>query len=257
MPNGGSDCCGTCCFNSTHEGNVGYFDVPPDAQVRCVIRDLVIENPFWTYCPNHPHHNPEKITVPIDPVHRDSGGYPYHRVVWVESPDSEEIRLLLLRLLETMSENPAAEYPSSPKLDEAIIDQLMRFSEQRAIPGLRRVCKFDPLASPIGSNPFERTRASTIAHALEALAALVGEEALPELSWGLTCGLDLAKTTKDCDPHEDKRAIIRYYAVRGLSRLSPERSRELLLQAAHDPHVEVTNLAKELLAKENRGSMPN
>lgn len=153
MPNGGSDCCGTCWFNSTHEGKAGYFDAPSDAEVRCVIRDLLIEEPFWTYCPNHPHHNPEKISVPIGPVVRDTGGYPYSREVWADSPDTEEIRLLLLRLLETMPENPVSEYPASPKLDEAVIDQLTRLGEQRAVPGLRRVCKFEPLATPIGNNP--------------------------------------------------------------------------------------------------------
>jgi hypothetical protein len=29
MPNGGSDCCGTCWFNSTHQGQVGYFTNDP------------------------------------------------------------------------------------------------------------------------------------------------------------------------------------------------------------------------------------
>jgi hypothetical protein len=86
MPNGGSDCCGTCWFNSTHEGKAGIFDVPAGAEVRCVIRDLVIENPFWTYCVNHPHHNPDQINLPIGPVYVDAGGYPYRRQVWVESP---------------------------------------------------------------------------------------------------------------------------------------------------------------------------
>lgn len=252
MPNGGSDCCGTCWFNSTNEGKVGHFDTLPGAEVRCVIRDILIEIPFWTYCPNHPHHNPEKITVPIGPVYRDAGGYPYRREVWVESPDTEEIRSLLLRLLETMPENPVAEYPSSPKLDEAVIDQLMRFGEQRAVPGLRRVCQFNPLAVPLGNNPFDRTRAFTVAHALEALAALIRDEALPELTWGLTCGLEQIKTMPNYDPLNDKLAIIRYYSIRGLSHFSPERARELLLQAANDPNEEVASLAKELLAKETR-----
>ncbi|HTU23178.1 MAG TPA: hypothetical protein VMG10_34400 [Gemmataceae bacterium] len=253
MPNGGSDCCGTCWFNSTHEGKAGYFDTPPDAQVRCVIRDLVIEEPFWTYCPNHPHHNPEKLSIPIGPVYRDAGGYPYRREVWVESPDSEEIRLQLLRLLETMSENPVVEYPSSPQLDEAVIDQLMRFGERRAVPGLKRACNFDPLATPIGNNPFERSRAFTVAHALEALAALIGDEALPELTWGLTCGLEQARAMLDYDLQKDNLAVIRYYSVRGLSHCSPERSREWLLQAATDLNQEIATLAKELLATRKNG----
>jgi len=250
MPNGGSDCCGTCWFNSTHEGKEGYFDIPPDTHVRCVIRDLLIEEPFWTYCPNHPHHNPEKISVPIGPVYRNAGGYPYRREVWVDSPDTEEIRLLLLRLLDTVPERPVVEYPTSPKLNEAVIDQLMRFGERRAVPGLRRVCKFNPLAAPLGDNPFDQDRAVTVALALEALAALIGDEALPELTWGLTVGLESAKAMPEYDLQKDKLAVIRYYSVRGLSHCSLEQSRVWLLQAADDPNKEIAGLAKELVARE-------
>src|SRR5262249_5549971 len=148
MPNGGSDCCGTCWFNSTHEGQAGYFDPARDAETRCVIRNLAIQDPYWTYCANHPHHNPERIDRPIGPVCVDAGGHPYRRRVWVESPDSEDIRQTLLRLLDGMPERPRPEYSFSLMLDEAVIDQLRRFGEPRAVPGLRRVCQFDPLAAP-------------------------------------------------------------------------------------------------------------
>ena len=56
MPNGGSDCCGTCWFNRQNRGKSGY---PRDGEDRddayCEIRDAAVENPFWTYCANHPH----------------------------------------------------------------------------------------------------------------------------------------------------------------------------------------------------------
>jgi hypothetical protein len=252
MPNGGSDCCGTCWFNSTHEGEVGYFRAAPGAQTRCVIRDLIIENPFWTYCVNHPHHNPDKIELPIGPAYVGADGYPYRRQVWAESPDTEDIRLMLLRLLKGMPERPRAEYPASPKLDEAVIDQLMRFREPRAVPGLKRVCQFDPHAAPEGANPFGRNRALTVARALEALAAIVGDEALPDLASGLEAGLQHGSGAPDYDPEKDSLAVIRYYSVRGLQHCSRAASDELLRRAADDPNKDVAALAKEFLAKKRR-----
>jgi hypothetical protein len=248
MPNGGSDCCGTCWFNSTHEGKAGYFDVPLGAEVRCVIRDLLIENPFWTYCANHPHHNPEQINLPIGPVYVDAGGFPYRREVWVESPDSEDVRVMLLRLLDTMPERPRPEYPSSPKRDEAVIDQLMRFRERRAVPDLMRICRFDPLAEPEGENPFGRTRVVTVARAFEALAAILGEEAIPDLTRGLECGLEQARGLPDYDPKKDKLAVIRYHCVRGFQHCPGGPSREVLRRAADDPNPDVAALATQLLA---------
>ena len=223
MPNGGSDCCGTCWFNSSHEGKVGHFDAgpdAPDAQIRCVIRDLVIENPFWTYCANHPHHNLDKVDLPIGPAYVDSGGYPYGRQVWVESPDTEMIRLMLLRLLENMPERPRPEYPASPKLDEAVIDQLMRFHEPRAVPGLKRVCKFNPFAAPEGDNPFGRNRTLTVACAVEALASIASDEAWPELARGLEFGRQDGSGAREYGPEKDPLAVIRYYTVRGLQHCS-------------------------------------
>src|ERR1700736_4831484 len=133
MPNGGSDCCGTCWFNSNNEGRPGYPGGDRGGEVRCIIRDLAIENPFWTYCVNHPHHNPKRLSLPVGPVYLDAGGYPYRRRVWVESPDSEAIRLQLLRLLWTMAQQPTADYPAGRTLDEAVVEQLGRFREVRAV----------------------------------------------------------------------------------------------------------------------------
>jgi hypothetical protein len=217
--------------------------------MRCVIRDLIIESPFWTYCVNHPHHNPEKIELPIGPAYVSAGGYPYRRQVWVESPDTEDIRLMLLRLLEGMPERPRPEYPASPKLDEAVIDQLMRFREPRAVPGLKRACQFDPYAAPEGDNPFGRNRVLTVAGALEALAAISGDEAVPDLARGLEASLQRGSCAPDYDPEKDSVAVIRYYSLRGLQHCSRAASRELLRRAADDPHNDVAALAKELLDK--------
>lgn len=251
MPNGGSDCCGTCWFNSTHEGKVGYFKTEPGSRTRCVIRDLLIEDPFWTYCVNHPHHNPGKVELPVGPAYVNAG-YPYRRQVWVESPDREDIRLTLLRLLESMPERPRPEYPSSPTLDEAVIDQLMRFREPRAVPGLKRVCTFDPVAEPEGGNPFRQTRVATVARALEALATIVGDEALPELAHGLGAGLPQVTTGAGYDPQKDPLAVVRYRAVRGLQYCSPAGRRQTLLRAADDPNNEVAARAKELLGNDDK-----
>ncbi len=59
MPNGGSDCCGTCWFNTKNEGEVGYDHCDSPRPDHCEIRELKITNSFYTYCANHPHRKNE------------------------------------------------------------------------------------------------------------------------------------------------------------------------------------------------------
>ena len=68
MPNGGSDCCGTCWFNRTNQGERGTQHRDESVPPYCEIRDLAIDDPFWTYCANHPHRRPERDPIPIGPV---------------------------------------------------------------------------------------------------------------------------------------------------------------------------------------------
>ena len=47
MPNGGSDCCGTCWFNLRNKGEVGYDHADDEDEPNyCIIRELDIEVPF-------------------------------------------------------------------------------------------------------------------------------------------------------------------------------------------------------------------
>jgi hypothetical protein len=171
MPNGGSDCCGTCWFNQKNKGQPGYDHAKDAGDDYCVIRQTKIENPFWTYCTNHPHHNPEKIDLPIGPLYvcgKDS----YGREIWQPSPDSEAIRLRLLSLLESVEEQPKAEYPAGVYLDEMVVWQLGEFREKRAVAGLVRIAGFNPAKST--GAPFNRTRERLVKLAQEATAKLNG-----------------------------------------------------------------------------------
>jgi len=165
MPNGGSDCCGTCWFNAKNKGQAGYDHARDPEPDFCTIRDLPIENAFYTYCANHPHRRPEKDSVPIGPVFTgDSTG---ERQPWKPSPDTEEIRRHLLDLLERMEERPGAEYPLGIHADEVLVWQLGEFREPRAVEPLRRVAAFDPETTEAG--PFRRTRQGLVEFAREAL----------------------------------------------------------------------------------------
>lgn len=141
MPNGGSDCCGTCWHNRVNEGKAGY-DRPGAAKgVKdyCEIRSLPIEGPFYTYCANHPHHMPEDALIPIGPVFTgDSFG---RREVWVPSPDTEEIRLALLNMLTALDYVVTRDaYPfTSPSIASIVVRQVVEFREQRAVSVLERL----------------------------------------------------------------------------------------------------------------------
>ena len=169
MPNGGSDCCGTCWFNARNKGEAGYDHSKDTEPNFCTIRGLAIENPFWTYCTNHPRHRPNRDPVPIGPVFVATGGFPYARKQWQPSPDTEEVRQHLLELVRGIQEQPAEEYPAGVYSDEMVVWQLGEFREGRAAEELRRIAAFSPEAS---TRHFGRTRESLVSAVRGALAKL-------------------------------------------------------------------------------------
>jgi len=148
MPNGGSDCCGTCWFNRVNQGEAGYRRAFSREEAHCEIRDLPIEDPFYTYCVNHPHHRPDRDPIPIGPVFSggivvESGAAYYHRGYWQPSPDTEEIRQHLLNLLENR-QALRSRYPWSMSTSAIIIRQLGEFRECRAIGALETIVENGP-----------------------------------------------------------------------------------------------------------------
>ena len=130
MPNGGSDCCGTCWFNRRNQGERGY----PEGRNRgvapyCDIGDVAIRNPFWTYCANHPHRRPDRDPIPIGPITRHVGdSMKNDREVWRPSPDSEEIRLHLLALLENFVEHIDPSHFDDP---HRLMDEFLDYVENQ------------------------------------------------------------------------------------------------------------------------------
>ena len=158
MPNGGSDCCGTCRFNTANAGRRG--DGPRHREAlehiheasHCEIRGLDIENPFWTYCANHTSRMKRGVTVPLGPVYvhewvpavnpeTGARGLRSNRIPWVDAPDTEEVRVQLLRFLEEL-ELLADGYPWHGKdLGIEVVNELERLREPRAIPILKQIAK--------------------------------------------------------------------------------------------------------------------
>ena len=150
MPNGGSDCCGTCWFNRANGGEAGSGNHDRTIPSHCEIRDLVIENPFYTYCSNHPYRIRRRIPVPLGPVYvhvyesveRDGVVEYWHgRKPWRDAPDTEEIRGQLLELLENPG-NLSDDYPFyGENLLSVVVDELERLRERRAVPILERIAQ--------------------------------------------------------------------------------------------------------------------
>jgi len=136
VPNGGSDCCGTCWFNRANEGGRGSASHNFRLPSYCEIRQLPIRNPFYTYCANHPYKRPDRDPIPIGPVLvNPSGGVDNDRVVWKRSPDSEAIRRHLLALV---SQPPASRRDEgynyyTPPAAYTAVRQLVEFAEPRAV----------------------------------------------------------------------------------------------------------------------------
>lgn len=169
MPNGGSDNCETCWFNRKNKGEAGPLHWNGEEDAYCEIRKVSIENPFWTYCVNHPYRSPERDTMPIGPIYVDEGK---GRQLWQRSPESDSIRSHLLELLEKIEEQPRTEYAEGSYRDEVVVWQLGDFEEERALKGLKRIVEFNPAAS--SGEPIHRTRETLVEAAREAIDKILG-----------------------------------------------------------------------------------
>jgi hypothetical protein len=169
MPNGGSDCCGTCWFNAKNKGEAGYDHTRDPEPDFCTIRGFAIPDSFYTYCGNHPHRRPEKDRIAIGPVFvgTDRGD----REISRPSPDTEEIRQHLLDLLSQIQESPAKEYPIGVYEDDLVVWQVGEFREVRSIEELRRIAAFSPGVKGL----FGRTRHNLVTLAKEALLKIEGK----------------------------------------------------------------------------------
>ena len=143
MPNGGSDCCGTCWFNRSLEGQRGSADFKREIPSHCEIRDLDIPDPFYTYCANHPYHRPGRDPIPTGPVyvHRATGpSGEGGREEWQPSPDTEEIRQHLLDIVRLPEEHADEGYyfHTRPAHIEARM-QLLEWRDERLAPALEEI----------------------------------------------------------------------------------------------------------------------
>ena len=148
MPNGGSDCCGSCWFNRANGGRKGTLNHDHSIPSHCEIRDLRIEDPFYTYCSNHPYRMRRRVEVPLGPVYVHDGGscerdgviqFWSGRKPWMDAPDTEEVRDHLLELL-AGPDNLSDSYPFyGDNLVQVVVDECERLREPRAIPILERI----------------------------------------------------------------------------------------------------------------------
>lgn len=244
MPNGGSDCCGTCWFNSVNDGTPGYPDKQQFGLIRCEIRDFAPGSAFWTYCANHPHHNPKKIRTPIGPVYVCDAGYPYQRIEKMKAPDSEQIRQQLLQLVEQIPAIPAEEYPSETSFSLEIVKHIQYLNERRSVPLLKRILEFDPFAGPSDTS-YGDNNVDLISQTLECLAELDPQNAMTAVSPWITFGIE-DTDTDEYDAKKDRAAPLRYHAVRALKSIDSEAVLPLLEQALNDPHAEIRAFAAEI-----------
>lgn len=251
MPNGGSDNCWTCWYNSHHEGETGNIGEPHPC--RCLLRGREVLETTHTYCANHPYHAPEKPAFPVGPIYTVDDDM--MRVPETPSPDTEEIRSGLLGLLGGLSERPAAEYPSPTRLEWEVIRQLGEFKEPRAVPGLRRVLGFAPLcrAERRQGSPTEvliageivLDRQHTVGYALGALAKILGPEAAGEIEPFVSKGVERAGLPLEV---YEKLWRLRLAAVLALG-LCGEAGKPGLRRAAQDPVDKIAKKARDLLPR--------
>jgi hypothetical protein len=148
-----------------------------DSQERedfCTLRGVPVNDGMGVNsCVNHPHHNRRGITTPIGPVFVSSLEMSW-RYIAIQSPDSEEIRALLLSLLHGIKALPGYEYSNGFAFTPYVaIWQLGEFKDQRALDDLWRIAALDPSAG-YGAN---RITELTILFAEDAILKILCQEA--------------------------------------------------------------------------------
>ena len=145
MPNGGSDCCGTCWFNQSLGGQRGSRNFNRETPSHCEIRELDISDPFYTYCANHPYHRPGRDPIPIGPVYVHRVGGPLEedgRERWRPSPDTEEIRQHLLDIVRRPEEHADGGYHFyTHPAHIAALTQLLEWRDERLVPALEEIAR--------------------------------------------------------------------------------------------------------------------
>jgi hypothetical protein len=123
-------------ISNTHRVRARSEDFRPPQRSHADGRDTpraTINARFYFYCANHPHRRPDRDPIPIGPIMRDDGSAEGGRYVWIQSPDSGEVRLHLLGLLENIFERALEDrYPIGMGLAQTVIWQLGEFREDRA-----------------------------------------------------------------------------------------------------------------------------
>ena len=252
MPNGGTDCCGTCCFGEPiTEPHSGGSDGKV-RQVRCALRCLTIDNPFYRYCINHPRHNPQGIRDPLGPVY-EASCYPYQRTVWMPAPDSPEIRKRLIALVEdNFSKLQGNYYFSHGMVREIVVfEHLAALKEKGALPGLAGYLRTarEKLQGP-NAPVLKAKGALKVKAAIKALLEISEGAYLAEAAPWLYAGLESMALPAQA---EEDMAVIRLGGVESLKYCPREEVIELLKSALSDPHSEIRENAAALLENEIYG----
>lgn len=142
MPNGGSDCCGTCWFNRSLRGQRGSSNFNHEVPSHCEVRRLDIPDPFSTYCANHPYHRPGRDPIPIGPVYVLDDPLRSTRKEWQPSPDTEGIRQHLLDIVRLPDEHRDTGYHFyTHPAHIAAIQQLLEWRDRRLISALEEIAQ--------------------------------------------------------------------------------------------------------------------
>lgn len=245
MPNGGSDCCGTCCFNELRETPAEEEGRPRKG--RCTLRGLDIDHPFHKYCINHPRHNRREIQEPIGPIFT-TGKYPNSRVPCEPAPDSPEIRARLLALLDDVTfGNTRSSYPFRGMFFDAIVlNHLAELKERAALPGILRFLKEakDKFLQPRTEAPTVRT-AHIIRAAVHAALLISEGECLDAVKHWLQ--IRESPEGERLGESEDAFAIIRLGLVESLKQCPQPETAALLEAATQDPYPEIRKAAADIL----------
>lgn len=252
MPNGGSDCCGTCMFFSEYDKKKQTSEISQDSICKCCIREIEIDVPFYTYCANHQDHNQKKYRIPIGPVY-ECKGYPYVRNVLKEAPNDEKTRSLIINVLNNININSRIERGfifSETDFDLEVIKHVTQLRDNRALGKLKEITNWpeEYYAFKTKKEDFQiaymkRLNCVLVALSIEGTLAIGGSNCIKDVLKYQYFGIN----SENID--QELAAVLRYHFVRGLRECISAESLGILEKMKNDSDNYVRGFAYDAIRK--------
>lgn len=238
MPNGGWDCCAECPHSRQGVGSDHPSGRDGDARqnVSCMFRSLPIQDPYHTYCANHPEHNRKGIRFPVGRVFGHAGDQ--RRMILVGVPNlSQRHRRALLRLVRRIStdQSDRDDSPFITSFDVEVVTHIGLLGDIRALAPLSRIANWDLTKETQIADDDPFSRLGSVKDAMLIGSAQAAIIRLDPRYWVEHFGSSITDLGEAEHPGYRLGAVIRYQILRAIGTVHHTVLDDPLEHMTHDP----------------------